>query len=150
MSTDQRLGLTYVRSALRAALAELRPPLERVLSGEEHRRTPGAAKNVQTDKAQTLVDQATKNLQILGSNWSAPVKRLWKAASGRREERLIVSLGTPRAYRKRSEPYAFAAALAAAVGCVASLVEQVNAASIATWQDAKHKAGRETAEEVRG
>lgn len=46
MSTDGRLGLTYVRASLRDAVDQLRRPLKSILSAEQHERTHGLSAKV--------------------------------------------------------------------------------------------------------
>jgi orotate phosphoribosyltransferase len=137
MSTDERLGLTHVRRSLDAALAELRSPLKVILREESHPRTCRIAL-----RAQENVDLAVCKLSLLAGDWSAPAKERWAEASGRREERLITSLG---ASEESAVLYEFSEVLGRVIGFVGALVEHLDAASASNWQEGDKGTDRETA-----
>ena len=136
MSTDRRLGLSHVRASIDEALAELRRPLRLILSGERHERTRGVG-----DRVRKKVESAQAKLALLSGDWSAPALARWPRP-GRREQRLLDSLGSP---EKPATPYELSAAFAALAIKVGELVERLDASSALEWEDEGGEASREIA-----
>lgn len=124
MSTDRRLGLRHVKASLEGALVELRRPLQLVISGEEHARSNKAAK-----RAGTATAAARAKIGILAVDWSKPALERWKKP-GRREDRLLDLLGTP---REVPQIYVLPSALATLLTALGELVERLDAASVRLW-----------------
>jgi hypothetical protein len=128
MCTDMRLGLTHVRSSLNAALAEMTKALNLVLRGEDHSPT-----SVDVNR---YVEAVRDKLEALDHDWAAEVWRRWKDPSKppplQRQERILDSLGAPRA---GTGIYELPALLATLVEVLAPLAEQLNMASARLWDD---------------
>jgi hypothetical protein len=122
MSTDGRLGLTHVRASLRDAITQLRGPLKSILSKEPHER----AQQLQTH-VDRVVNEAGVRLGLLSTDWASVGAERWTALRGRREQRILASLGTP------SEPgrtFEFAGCLAKGILATARLVDLLDYASV--------------------
>lgn len=132
MSTDRRLGLSHVRASIDAALAELRRPLRLMLAGRPHERSARVG-----SRARRCVETAHAKLALLEGEWSKPALARWPRP-GRREQRLLDSLGTP---RKPAAIYELPAALASLVAKVGELVDRLDAASAREWAEQNGDAG---------
>lgn len=130
MSTDDRLGLTHVRASLRDAITQLRRPLKLILSLEQHERTHGIEVGVAE-----AVTEAADRLRLLSTDWASVGAERWDALCGRREQRILASLGTP------SEPghiYELAGCLAKGIAAAARLVDVLDHASVIERRSSEH------------
>jgi hypothetical protein len=141
MSTDSRLGLTHVRASLRDAISQLRRPLKSILSTEQHERTHGLRTGVDS-----VVKEAGIRLDLLATDWASVGAERWSALRGRREQRILASLGTP------SEPgntYELAGCLAKGIAATARLVDILDHASVTERRAPEDRTPHEHARLVR-
>jgi hypothetical protein len=127
MSTDRRLGLMHVRRSLNAALEEMRRPLKLILREQAHDRSPGTAA-----RARKYALAAACKLQRLSTDWSAPPLDQWPKP-GRREQRLLASLGAPSSEGRAI--YDLPVALATVTAALGEVVENLDKASVRHWVD---------------
>lgn len=141
MSTDGRLGLTHVRASLRDAISQLRRPLKSILSAEQHDRTQGLPARVDG-----VVDEACSRLRLLSTEWVSLGSEYWSPLRGRREQRILASLGMP------SDPghiYRLAGCLAKGVAALARLVDLLDYASVTERRAPEDRTPHEHASLVR-
>jgi class 3 adenylate cyclase len=121
MCTDRRLGLTYVRHSLRAALQRLEQPLRLIQRGQPHHRSVGAGL-----ATRNIAQSALRKIGLLASDWPGPVRQRWQETS-KRKRRMLESLGAP---REPGAIYELAGAVAEMVASTSRLVELLDVTSV--------------------
>lgn len=126
MSTDHRLGLTFVRDALESALLELAASLRMVKRGRRHDHDVGLA-----DAASERTQSAAANLEVLGGDWQRPAVDRWSERLAL-ERHFRDSLACP---EKPLDFYALSEVLTDLTAELGILTERLSAASAGLWSD---------------
>lgn len=124
MSTDERLGLSFVESDLEHALNELERLLSAIL-----REDPHPARHESSKSARVRVDSARATLALLAGDWGAPVPRSLMRPL-KRERQVLGSLGASSDYGAFFE---LVDAVATMIGSIGLEVQDLHVASATDW-----------------
>jgi hypothetical protein len=131
MSTDYRLGLTYVRHALESALLDISSSLRQVQRGRDHDHTSFAT--TASERARSAIEM----LDVLAQDWQAPAADKWSQKLAL-ERHFRSSLACP---KKPLEFYELASALADLTAEIAVLADRLDALSAAQWTEPEAELG---------
>ncbi len=128
MSTDERLGLTFVLADLDAALDRMRRPLKLILRDEEHVHSPA-----ECALSREHSEDARGKLRLLRADWQRLVHKGWPEPT-KLERSLLRSIAAP---KDAVGIFDFADALCELAIVLTGVVERLDAASASLWESAQ-------------